>query len=149
MSSGTFIVKSALQKIGAHSIVAPADSESIEKGLAALNSMMQLWVSWGIDLSTIPLKSAGDDLNEPPDTTNAIINNLAIEAAPYFDNGESIVSDDLRLSARNGFSMVKSLYQTFTIPKKRPSSTLPMGAGNSQGIWRRRYWGNRDGGLGG
>lgn len=141
MSSGTLLVESALGMIGVHSVVSPADSSSIEKGRVALNSMIQSWTSRGIDLNITPLNSVGDDLNEPPDSTNAIIYNLAVHLAPYFDNGEVIVSDDLRLNARNEFHLIKTLYHTITIPKKKVSSTLPMGQGNSKEVRSTTFFG--------
>ena len=133
MSTGTEIIQEALERIGAHSIVMSAEADSIVKGKNALNSMLQLWISWGIDIQTVPLNAPGDELSEPIDAREAIIDNLAIKIAPMFDNGETIVSPDLRANARLGFKMVKTLYQRITISKTKPSSLLPRGAGNSKG----------------
>ena len=92
MSDGTVIIKAALKEIGAHSIAAPADPESVEVGMNTLNSMLQIWLSQGIDLGIVPLETPGDELSEPLETTQAIIDNLAIGLAPNFDNGDNVVA---------------------------------------------------------
>ena len=78
MSAGTEIIQEALRKIGAHSEVSPASAESILVGKSALNSMLEMWLSKGIDFGFAPLDAPGDDLSEPPDTRNGISSNLAI-----------------------------------------------------------------------
>ena len=133
MSSGTKIIESALKLIGAHSIAAPADAESVELGMETLNSMLQLWLSKQIDLGISPLDAPGDEVDEPLDSTQAIIDNLAVALGPNFDNGGEVVSQTLRVNANNGYNSIKSLYQVFTIPDKVVSSTLPRGAGNRSG----------------
>lgn len=143
MTIGTEIIKDGLKRIGAHSIVQPAAPETIVEGMDILNSMLQLWASWGIDIQFVPLEVPGDNLAEPMDAKNAIIDNLALAMSANFDNGENIVSPMLLSNARNGFDMVKTLYQTFKIPKKRPSSTLPRGAGNQKGNWTEVFFRDR------
>lgn len=140
MSTGTAIIQRALQGIGAHSRVAPASPESITLGMEKLNSMLEMWLSQGITIGFTPLDVPGDNLNEPADTKNGIICNLAIELAPDFDNGKQIVSQELRRNAKVGFGNIKNLYQKITIPKKVVSSTLPVGAGNSRGVNRRTFF---------
>lgn len=129
MSVGTKIIQEALKEIGAHSIVQPADPESIEIGMNKLNSMLQLWLSDGIDLGIVPLSAPGKELGEPLDARQAIIDNLAIYCAPDFDNADAVVSDDLRRNASKGFNKIKDLYEVLSIPDKVVSSTLPRGAG--------------------
>lgn len=141
MSIGTFIIKSALQGIGKSSIAAPADPESIEVGQKKLNSMLEMWLSKGIQIGFTPLAAPGDELNEPADTTDGIISNLSIRLAPDFDNGESIVSSDLRMLARSSFRDIKAQYQVLTIPKLVPSSTLPRGQGNNDDFFRQPFFG--------
>jgi len=136
MSTGTEIIERALQGIGAHSIVSPASPSSIVLGKEKLNSMLEMWLSQGIDIGFTPLDAPGDELSEPNDTKNGIIANLSLELAPDFDNGKQIVSPELRRNAKVGFTNIKNLYQKITIPQKVVSSTLPKGAGN-------RRWGNR------
>lgn len=141
MSTGTDIITDALKKIGVVSVVSPANPESIEDGRKELNAMMEMWLSEGIVLATSPLEVAGNDLNEPGDCRMAIVNNLAIQCAPLFDNGKTIVSPDLRTNARVGLNSVKSLYRQTTIPKKVLSSTTPVGAGNSLNTrYARTFW---------
>lgn len=133
MSSGTAIILSSLELIGAHSVVAPADSGSIEKGMFTLNSMLQLWLSQDIDLGIVPLQAPGDELGEPLDARQAIIDNLSVALGPNFDNGDNVVSQTLRNNANRGFTSIENLYQIVTIPNKVISSTLPRGAGNNRG----------------
>lgn len=140
MSTGTAIIKRALQQIGAHSILAPASPQSITLGMEKLNSMLEMWLSKGIAIGFTPMNVPGSQLNEPADTRQGIIDNLAIKLAPDFDNGKVVVSQDLRTNARVGFNDIKNLYQKFTIPKKVVSSTLPVGAGNSRGNNRRTFF---------
>ena len=140
MSSGTFIIRSALKRIGAASLIQPPAPETITEGRNVLNSMLQLWLSWGIDIGTVPLDAAGDELSEPLCTRNAIIDNLAIMLAPDFDNGDNIVSVDLKNNARSGFQLVKQLYRRVEIPSKRMSSTTPRGQGNISGLNSRIFF---------
>lgn len=137
MSTGTVIIQRALQGIGAHSHVSPASPESIVLGMEKLNSMLEMWLSQGIAIGFTPLDVPGDDLNEPNDTKNGIIDNLSLQLAPDFDNGKIIVSQELRRNAKVGYMNIKNLYQTVSIPQKVVSSTLPIGSGNgSWGNWR-------------
>ena len=140
MSTGTRIIQDALKLIGAHSVVSPAGPESIEDGRVALNSMLEMWNSKNIQIGTTPLEVAGDELNEPADCRNAIVQKLAIEVAPLFDNGKLVVSPELRALAKVNFQDVRSLYGKLTIPRKVLSSTTPTGAGNSNGNFTRRFW---------
>lgn len=140
MSTGTSIIQRALQTIGAHSIVSPADPDSIVLGFERLNSMLEMWLSIGIVIGFTPLEVPGDELNEPVDTRNGIITNLAVQLAPYFDNGKGIVSPELSRDARLGYFNIKNLYQGVDIPSKVVSSTLPVGSGNALGTKRRAYF---------
>lgn len=142
MSSGTTIIELALKEIGAHSIVAPADSESIVTGMSVLNSMLQLWLSQAIDLGIVPLQAPGDELGEPLDARQAIIDNLAVAVSPNFDNGNNIVSPALRAAANRGYTSIENLYQIVTIPNKVVSSTLPRGAGNDRGALNNPFAGS-------
>lgn len=148
MSTGTKVIEGALRKIGAHSQVSPAEPETIIEAMETLNSMLQLWRSWGIMQNLVPLKEPGEELSEPSDARNAIEDNLAIQVAPNFDNGKVVVSATLERNARLGFQMIETLYQEFTVPNKVPSSLLPKGAGNSKGTQRQVFFGE-NGTLGG
>jgi len=140
MSTGTAIIKRALQKIGANSVVAPADPESITLGLETLNSMLEMWLSDGIEIGFTPLEVPGDELNEPIDTRNGIICNLAIWLAPDFDNGKNVVSQSLSSAAKRSKGRIKANYQRLSIPEKVVSSTLPVGSGNTRGFQRRTFF---------
>lgn len=133
MTVGSEIITRALQKIGAHSIVQPASPDSITLGMENLNSMLEMWLSQGIEIGFTPLKVPGDQLNEPRDTRNGITNNLAMYLGPDFNNGKVVISPELARNAKVDFINIKNLYQRVTVPKKVVSSTLPVGAGNSRG----------------
>ena len=132
MTTGTDLVKSALRKIGAHSIAAPAAPETIPEGRVILNAMLQSWLSRNIDLGIVPIDAPGEEVGEPADATNAIVYNLAILLAPDFDNGKEVVSGTLAMIARREFQIVSTLFNTTTIEPKVVSSTLPKGQGNKQ-----------------
>lgn len=137
MSEGTVLIEGALKEIGVVSVAVPSSPEQITDGLIKLNSMMNIWLSWGIQMKFSPITAPGEDLNEPIDATNAIITNLAIKLAPTYSKP---VSQDLKNNARIELEMVKSIYQEVCIPDKVVSSTLPLGAGNSKGIDARVYF---------
>lgn len=137
MSTGTSLIEGALKEIGVVSVAVPSSPEQITDGLIKLNSLMNLWLSWGIIMKWVPITVPGEDLNEPIDATNAIVTNLAIKLAPTYSKP---VSQDLRNNARIELDMVKSLYQEICIPDKVVSSALPLGAGNSKGIDSRVFF---------
>jgi hypothetical protein len=130
MSSGTEIIQDALKEIGAYSVASPAAPESITDVMRKLNSMVQSWESLGIKTGMVPLEVPGNELSEPMDIRNAVVENLAISAAPLFDNAKAVVSAELRMSAAKGMAHAKKFYQIITVPQKTVSSTMPLGAGN-------------------
>lgn len=139
MTTGTKIIQKSLQRIGKHSVVKPAASEVIEDGMDHLNSMIQGWESLCISMGCMPLKVPGDELSEPSDVKNAIIDNLAIYMAPSM-NGR--VTPELTRAANNGLALIKDLYQDLTIPNKVVSSTLPLGEGNDNLIGSQTFAGD-------
>ena len=82
MSTGTDLIEDALKEIGANSVARPAGGETINDVKKKLDSMLQRWLSQGIDLGTTPIDLVGEEVNEPIDARNAIVENLAILAAP-------------------------------------------------------------------
>lgn len=142
MSSGTKIIENALRKIGAFSIAQSPDPGDIVVGMDALNSMLQLWLSQGVDMGIVPLESPGDEVGEPMDATEAITDNLAILLAPNFVSATINVSQTLRDNARLSKAEIKRLYRITVIPDKVVSSTLPRGAGNTArgNYWNRTYF---------
>ncbi len=140
MSTGTDIIQRALQKIGVFSVASPPAPEDILVGFETLNSMLEMWLSRNIQIGFTPLEEPGSELNEPPDTRNGIISNLALELAPNWDNGKGIVSRELQVLAALQFVQIKNLYQQLTIPDKVVSSTLPVGQGNMRGYSRRVFF---------
>ena len=140
MSTGIVIIERALQQIGANSVVAPAEPERIIFVMESLNSMLELWLSDNIEIGFTPLQIPSDELDEPIDATNAIIDNLAVTIAPALDNGKTIVSATLINNANSGFNRIRKHYQRLTIPGKVVSSTLPVGAGNQRGFRQRAFF---------
>ena len=135
MTTGTELTKRALEMLGADSPLAPANIESITRGRAVLMSMLEMWLTDNIVLGFSPIDKNGEELNEPTDTTNGIVSNLAIIMEPMFPG----ISDPglARLAAKQKRDIERS-YRSLTIPKKVVSSTLPRGAGN-----RHRNFGGR------
>lgn len=144
MSTGTTIIKRALQKIGASSAVSEPTPEAFQTGLEVLNGMLSTWKSRNLDTGSTLLKTAGDELNEREDCKNAIILNLAIALSMDFDNGKAIVSQDLRNEAFKQLATITSIYQTTDIPEKVVSSTLPKGAGNRRFLNSQAFFGEGD-----
>lgn len=138
MTIGTKIIKAALRKIQVHTLNSPASPEDIDEAVPTLNSMIALWTSKGIELGIIALESAGNELGEPADTTNAIQSNLALYLADNYEDGQAVVSKTLRDNARRDFEDLKTIgYRTLIIPGKVPSPTLLTGEGNKQ--WWNSY----------
>lgn len=138
MSSGVDIIIDAYRRIGVTSSQTEVESESIVSAVPILNSMIEMWrTNWDIELTTInPLKVAGDPFDEPIDTRNGIVDNLAILLAPNFNKP---ISPDLRLNAKNGFEDIRDSYSDTEVPIMQFSSTTPRGAGNTRGIKPRVY----------
>jgi hypothetical protein len=128
MSTGTYIVTRALQKIQAHSKMKPANPDSLENGFLALNSYISALQDDQIDMGAVPLEAISDELSEPQGTTNYIIANLAIILQP--DHPGTQISTELRIFANKGANSIKNTYQQVDIPRPVGRSTLPRGAGN-------------------
>jgi hypothetical protein len=130
MSIGTQIIEDALKVGGVLSVAVPSSPEQITDGLTRLNSLLNLWLSYGIKFNFNPITQPGEDLDEPIDVTSALVDNLWIMMAPYYSKP---VTPDQKSNARRGLADVKTLYQEVSIPDKVVSSTLPTGAGQSKG----------------
>ena len=137
MSTGTELIEDALKEIQVLSVATPSSPEQITHGLDKLNSMIQLWLSWGIKMQTVPITEPGEDLCEPEDARNAIVTNLAISLAAAY---RAEVVGTLRNDARLSLEMIKSLYQEISIPEKVVSSTTPRGAGNKPGRYEKTFF---------
>lgn len=138
MSTGTFIVTQALKRIDAHSQGQPAIPEELDDGKEVLNSELQMWRSQNILIGTNRLVAVGDELGEPPDTTNGIVDVLALRLYPDYASPGAVVPDRLVANAERSFLLIKDIYQTIDIPDKVTSSTLPLGQGNRQGGFPKR-----------
>lgn len=128
MTTGTVLVQNALKMIGAHSVVSPANVEAINDGGVTLVSMLEMWLTEGVNIGFTPPAAVGNDINEPPDTTNGITTNLAVLLLPNFP-GVTPTAGLFTLAATQK-AKIFSNYRSLSIPKKRASSTLPLGSGN-------------------
>jgi hypothetical protein len=128
MSTGTYIVTSALQTIGAHTVMKPANPVSLENGRNILNSYIASLQDIGIDTGAVPIEALGDELSEPLGITNDIVNCLAKLLVPH--NPGAQISPDLRINANRSESAIKTTYQVIEIPTPKTRDTLPRGAGN-------------------
>jgi hypothetical protein len=137
MSTGTSIIERALKRIGVLSVAVPSSPEQITDGLLELNSMLNLWLSYGIKFQFNPITQPGEELDEPIDATSAIVDNLAVRIAPDYNKP---VSADLKANARRGWNDIKTQYQEVCIPDKVVSSTLPFGEGNAKGTDARVFF---------
>ena len=130
MSTGTELIFDALAQLGVRSVQSTQSPEALAIGLRVLNSMTQLWISRNIRVGLTPIAEAGDEVGEFSDSRNAVVSNLALSLAPYFDNGKRVTSDDLRRTAASDLRYVKGLHRRLTVPQRVLSSTTPLGAGN-------------------
>ncbi len=136
MSTGTKIVRLALQKIGVYSVVNPTNSETLEDVKDELNSLLARWQDDDIDCGAVPLNAIGDEFSEPLALTSVFSSNLAVTVAPMFPAAK--VSPLLISEAKKGCADMITKYQTRVIPKKQVRSTTPKGQGN------RSYWYNNN-----
>lgn len=133
MTTGTEIVQSALENIGAHSALQPAPAEALDRSYKALNGMIAEWQDDGIDLGCVPLKVIGDELSEPLGTRLAIEYQLSLVLAPKFPGAQ--VSSQLLTQANKAFNKLKRRWKSTIIPKTRVRGTLPVGQGNKADRW--------------
>lgn len=132
MSTANFLILSALTRIGKNSPLKKAKADDVNAGLASLQSFLQQLSTMNIFLTTNPIRTVSDDVGETLDTRNALINNLAIEIATNYDNGQIIVSESLRRNAETGMAFLKKWFTQDPPPLRRISSTAPLGAGNER-----------------
>ncbi|MCZ6898288.1 MAG: hypothetical protein O7D95_06250 [Betaproteobacteria bacterium] len=130
MSIGTKVIQNALQQLKVHSVVSPANPESISLGADVLNSMIAEWQDLGIDMGVVPLLVPGGELSEPLGTRNGIESNLAVYLQPSFPGTQ--ISQELRTRASKTLAQIKRTWRVTKIPKSRTRSTLPKGAGNKR-----------------
>lgn len=128
MTIGTKIIESALEEIGAHSVVSPANPESIQTAKNVLNGMIAAWEDDGIVMGCSPLKEPGSELSEPLGASNGIVYNLAILLAPKFPG--AVVTPLLLRNAQKTLNKIENHWRTLTIPNMSVRGTLPKGQGN-------------------
>lgn len=140
MSSGTQLINRAYKKIGVKFNNQDVTAESLEIGREELNSMLEEWQDEGIELNYVPISAPSDETNISQSIENAVVNNLAICLAPYFDDGKNIISPALARKARLGFTRLKKQRKTSTPLTKSISSTAPRGMGNTRGLKPRMFF---------
>ncbi len=132
MSTGTDIIEAALKKLGVHSQITPASPEHFVTAFKALNSMLSIWRSNGVDLGISYLTDPGDAMNEPLDVYNAIVTNLAARIGTDF--GIPTTHERVSLEAARDYSDIDAIYRKHEVPNRTLSSTTPVGSGN-RGYW--------------
>ena len=128
MTIGTKIIERSLELISAHSVVSPANPESIQTGKSALNGMIARWEDDSINMGCVPLKEPGSELSEPLGARNGIEYNLALELAPLFPAAN--VSPLLVAMANKTYNELRRRWKPVTIPKATVRGTHPKGQGN-------------------
>lgn len=134
MSIGTDIIETALSYINAHSVVFPANPESVERGWKTLNAMLAEMQDEGIKTGAVPLKAPGSEFSEPLGTRNGFEMNLAIMLLPFFPGKQ--VSSEFRAEAFKQMQSIRNKWKQVIIPKKQVSETLPVGQGNKSHLGR-------------
>lgn len=150
MSSGAQIIQAALREIGIDSPQTPAQATDLVFAVKTLNSMLGIWETWDIELNTTPITVIADELGEPEDAYNGIVQNLALELAGPYSNGGAVISPVLEQNARRNFSFIRGKYgvKNKDRPKRKLSSTTPLGAGDTRGVKPIVYVGGDSGALG-
>jgi len=85
MSTATFVVTSALEEIGATSVINPASSDTLNACFKRLLQMINEWTQIDIELGdnfVLPVLIADDMLNDA-NTDLALIGKLALRIAPF------------------------------------------------------------------
>jgi len=132
MTTGTKVIQRALQHIGAHSPLQPANPEALNNAKDTLNSMLASWEDdWGIVMGTVPLDAIGDELSEPMGARNDIQYILAMALRADFPGSQS--DPLLPRMADEGFQRILRTWTTPEIPKAVVRGTLPKGQGNKRG----------------
>lgn len=141
MSTANFLILAALTKLGKNSPLKPAKAADVLTGFNSLGPLLHKFETQNIILNTNPIQNPNSEVGESIDTRNAIIDLLAIEIAPNYDNGQIIVSETLRGSAQDGMAFLKKWYKKVTPIFRRISSTAPRGAGNERYRYSRKFFG--------
>jgi hypothetical protein len=143
MSSGTKIITKAFKRLGVFTVFNIPPNEAIIEGMERLNGMLDSWRTKFVNIPFNELTVPGQELGEPVDATNTIIDNLAINLAPDYDGTETgNVSPTLIRNARVGLINLKRAYRCQPIPQFTLSSTTPVGQGNQDGLFNLSvFWG--------
>ena len=140
MSIGTAIIQEALSEIKAHSVVSPANPESLETGMNVLNGMIATWQDKGIETGAVPLKEVGSELSEPLGARNGIVQNLAILLQPKFPSSQ--LNPLLVKNAALAYQDIENAWRIPVIPRKILNSSFPTGQGNKNyDIWDNQFFG--------
>ena len=62
-------------------------------------AMIAEWTDEDLNFGFTPPKQASDETSIPASVENAVVSNLAIRCAPFFDNAEAVFSQALLISA--------------------------------------------------
>ena len=110
---------------------------NLATGLSVLNDMMIEWGEGSIRIGYLNPFSINDETGIPDWAISAVKYNLAIRLAPYVEKQASqeaiaVARESLKAVKRKTIKPIETLFP----------STLPMGAGNRNGAFSRRFYGN-------
>ena len=145
MSTGTVVCRDALYAGGISSNVNPPSAEQYDIAFRRLMGMLNMWLSKGIVLNFTPIDAIGQELDEPLDAYNGIVDNLAVNLLHFY---KLPVPKELATNAKVNYNDIRTMYQELIIPSLVPSSTLPRGQGNSKGIDAQVFWNPNSDSLG-
>lgn len=136
MATAEFIVKSALEDIGADSIINPAGPELLSATFKTLVEMLNVWLT-KVDLGDnfVFPTTIKSDMQNDSDTDSAMHLSLSILAAP---KARKIPTRDQKMLATAAFNDL--LVNHAARPEQPYPSTLNRGAGRRHFPHSRRYY---------
>lgn len=137
MSTAIFVITSALEEIGATSIINPASPDTNDACLKRLIQMINEWTQLDIDLGdnfVLPVKLADEMLNDD-NTELVLIEKLGLKIAPFM---RKIPTRDHKVNASSSFNRL--LVTNVKRPNMPYPNTLPRGSGRRNTPFGRRYY---------
>ncbi len=126
MTTANVIVEQAMYLNGSTSPIKPAHPLVINQVFGVLVKILNEYASKNIDITGLVIPTLiGDDLEEPDDSTEMLIYNLAVRSAPYL---QKQVSMDVKGLAKAKWQDVYNLYGPD--PQELRKNSLPVGSGN-------------------
>ena len=125
MATANQVLKAALQKILVQDFEAELEQEEYEIAILEMNNFMLDLDARGVSLGYTEVSSLSDDITIPTGALRGLINNLAIQIAPYFNGKVTQVLASLAAEGLNTMRLLGKRRITSSFP-----SSLPIGSGN-------------------